>query len=226
MFAAAMSLATACFAPSALGQSAPDAPATRQAIGVPLTLSNFDAGGGLAWRFRFAGGAQLGLDGRALSVRSAYLDGYAAQRGDAFTGAGQVLLPLVQMGPLEIHLRASLGAKALRVDESAGPHRRSTTLLGDVGPIVNVRLAPGLGLRTGWLAITHFQLTPGFDVEALGQVLLAGAVVPLSDDVQLHADVETGGTFGFDGDGGKYLVRGTVGARWVLGGAARSWLSF
>lgn len=210
----------------AASSGAPSAPRTLHAASLQLTGSNFDAGAALGYRVRFAGGMQLGLEGRALAVRDAYVNGFAATGGYAVSGVGLVMVPMVQSGPLDLHFRASLGARSLNVDETTGPDKRGLTLLSELGPVVNIRATKSLTLRTGWLAVTNFQLSPAFDSEALGQVLLAGAVVPVTDDVQLHADVETGGLFGFDGDGGKYVVRGFVGARWAFGGSARSWLSF
>ena len=199
---------------------------TRHAVSLQLTGSNFDSGASLGYRTRFRGGAQLGIEARALAAREAYVDGFAATGGYSVAGLAIGMLPMVQAGPLDLHLRASVGGRSLKVDETTGPRERSFTLVSEVGPVVNVRVSQDLTLRTGWLAITNFQLSPRFDSEALGQVLLAGAVMPLTPDLQLHADVETGGLFGFDGDGGKYVLRGSVGARWVLGGSARSWLSF
>jgi hypothetical protein len=52
--------------------------------------------------------------------------------------------------------------------------------------------------------------------------MLTGLGVALSDSLFLRADVESGGVFGFDGDGTKYETRASVAVRWVSGALARS----
>ena len=111
----------------------------------------------------------------------------------------------------------------LRVIAGA-PTDRATSLLTRVGPIASVRVADALAVRAGWLTLTHMQLSPGGDLEALGQALTAGVVYGATPELQLYADLETGGLVGFDGDGSKLLLRGAVGLRWVLGGEA--WTTF
>ena len=68
------------------------------------------------------------------------------------------------------------------------------------------------------------QRSPSVATETLGQLLLGGVTLAVTDDVQVHLRLETGGLYGFDGDGAKVLTRATVGVRLVPGQAA-SWLN-
>ncbi len=208
--------------------SPPDAAAgVGHAIGAQGSWSNVDAGAGLSYRVRFAGGWQLGLDARYASLRQGYISGYPVERGTALAGSALAMIPWARSGPLELDLRLAAGGRALDADETLSPERRSTTLTTEFGPVVNVHAAPWLTVRAGWLNVVNLQLAPSTDLDALGQLLLAGVAVPVGDRLLAHADFETGGLLGYGGDGGKYLTRVSVGLRWVLGGSdARPWTTF
>ncbi|MCU0684961.1 MAG: hypothetical protein MUF34_22390 [Polyangiaceae bacterium] len=218
--------------PALAGDSTPLAPAasptsTLHALGVQGNWSNVDAGVGLSYRARLPGEAQLGLDARYASLRQGYVSGYAVESGAALAGAAVAMLPWARFGPVVLDLRLSAGVRALDADQTRSPDRSSTTITTDFGPVVNVHAAPWLTLRTGWLNVVNLQIAPATDLDALGQLLLAGVAIPVSDRLLAHADFETGGLFGYDGDGGKYLTRVSVGLRWVLGeSGGRPWTTF
>ncbi|HEU4404358.1 MAG TPA: hypothetical protein VFS43_03615 [Polyangiaceae bacterium] len=216
--------------PNAAPASAPptSAPAgTLHALGVQGGWSNVDAGAGLSYRVRLPGGTQFGLDARYASLREGYISGYAVESGAALAGSAVAMIPWARFGPVDLDVRLSAGARALDADETRSPDRSSTALTTDFGPVVNVHAAPWLTLRTGWLNVVNLQLAPATDLDALGQIVLAGVAVPVGDRLLAHADFETGGLFGYDGDGGKYLTRVSVGLRWVLGeSGGRPWTTF
>lgn len=201
----------------------PHTPSTQHAFILAGGYSSVDATALLGYRLGLAGGVQLGLEVRHAPSRQGYIDGFAATGGSAQYGTLRALFPLAASGPLELGLGTSLGVRRLAANASAGPERTSLAFTSEVGPIAHLQLSPALTLRAGWLQVTHLQTAPSTSLDAMGQVLVLGAMAPVTDSLQLYADLETGGLFGYDGDGGKYLTRGTVGARLMLGGAARRW---
>jgi hypothetical protein len=200
-------------------------PSTLHAFNLAGAYSNVDSAAILGYRLRLSNGLQLGAEVRYAPSRRSYIDGFATTGGAARYGTLRALVPLASSGPLELGLGTTLGVRALSVDTTPGPDRDSLALTSEIGPVAHLRLTRGLTLRAGWLQVTTLQTRPNTAVDALGQVLLLGATAPVTDTVQLYADFETGGLFGYDGDGGKYLTRGLIGARWVLGGAARRWMT-
>ncbi|WP_309887711.1 hypothetical protein [Archangium sp.] len=190
------------------------------------SYSNVDSAVTLGYRLRLPSGVQLGLEARHAPSREAYIDGFPGTGGSAQYGTLRALVPLASAGPLTIGFGANLGLRSLSVRSSLGPDSSSLAVTSELGLLAHLPLSSLLTLRAGWLQVTSFQTKPGFAVDALGQVMVLGVTAPVTDSLQLFADLETGGLFGYDGDGGKYLTRGTLGARLVLGGAARRWTAF
>lgn len=73
--------------------------------------------------------------------------------------------------------------------------------------------------------IRHIRCADGidFDLDWLRDFADLSLVVAATDDLQLAVLGETGGLYGYDGDGGKYAARLGVSLR-VVPGAAKSWL--
>jgi hypothetical protein len=197
----------------------------QHALSVNGSLSGTDAHGALAYSLRTAAGWQLGAEVRLAAPRESFISGYPASGGVAPSGLLHGVAPLVDAGPLQLSLALQLGVRALFAADSVGPDTRALVLLTRLGPIASVRVTDAFAVRAGWCSVVNLQLTPGADLEALGQVLMLGAVVHFTPSLAAYADFETGGLLGFGGDGGKYLVRGSLGLRWTLNGGA-PWSTF
>lgn len=195
------------------------APSTWHAFGLAGGVSNVDASVTGAYRLGLAGGWQLGLDAILSRKREAYISGRELDRGTALSGAALAMIPLVQRGPLSMHLRLGAGLRRLDGEGPQAPRGTSLALTTELGPIANLAVTPGFTVRTGFVNVLNLQLDPATDVDALGQMLTFGVNKALGSSLQIHVDVETGGLFGYDGDGGKYLTRGTLGLRYVPGAA-------
>ena len=202
-----------------VAHAAPD-----QAVQVAGALSPAEARVRLGWRQRWASGLQAGAEVRLGSAQALYLDGWPVDGGTTLGALGQLSLPLAHSGPVALDLRIDGGPTLLAADEATPSGARSLGARLEVSPLATVALREGLAGQLGWTLVTGLQLQPGFAVDALGQVLVAGGVVALSDSLQLSVRGETGGLYGYNGDGGKYLVRGGVGLRWIPGSADR-WLN-
>jgi len=200
-------------------------PSSLHGFSMAGSYSNVDSALTLGYRLRLPSGVQLGLEARHAPSREAYIDGFLGTGGSAQHGTFRALVPLASAGPLTIGFGANLGLRSLSVRNSL-PDSSSLAVTSELGLLAYLPLSSRLTLRTGWLQVTSFQTKPGFAVDALGQVMVLGVTAPVTDSLQLFADLETGGLFGYDGDGGKYLTRGTLGARLVTGGAARRWTAF
>jgi hypothetical protein len=218
-------MATSLLLLSLLAQPIPP-PEISQSLSINAGLSSTDAHGAIGYRLRSSGGWQIGAELRIAGSREAFISGFAADGG----AAGAVTLigaaPLVEVGPLELALVTHLGARVLDATRASGPDDRATLFTSRLGPIASIALGEHVALRAGWLNVVNLQLAPSTDLEALGQVVTLGAAAAISDELQAYVDFETGGFLGFDGDGTKYLNRGTVGLRWMFSGARSDWTNF
>lgn len=195
------------------------APSTWHAVGLAAGVSNVDASLTGAYRLGLAGGWQLGIETTLSRKREAYISGRQLDQGTAVYGTTLGMIPLVQRGPLSMHLRLGAGLRRLEGKGPQAPRDTSLALTTELGPVANLTVTPGFTVRTGFLNVLNLQLDPTGDIDALGQVLFFGVNKALGTSMQIHADLETGGLFGYDGDGGKYLVRGLIGLRYVPGAA-------
>jgi hypothetical protein len=178
--------------------------------------SSVDARGELGYRVRSSGGWQLGVGLAVARPSEAYISGYPARGGRALYGAVLGVAPLLELGPLELTGFLSLGGRALTGTSTRAPDSSSFALTTRLGPVAAVHLTDSWSLRAGWLNVFDLQLRPDTAADAIGFVLLAGLSVAPAASLHLYADLETGGLVGYDGDGAKYLTRGTLGARWLF----------
>ena len=221
-----MTAALAAAITAVAGAARAETPGITHALGVEAGGSNADLGGGLSYAMRFPGGVQLGLAGRAGTPLEAYVSGYRVEGGAYARGALLLALPLWQGDSTEIGLSIVSGARGLWATEPDSVARTSMAWTNEIGPIVAVHAAPWLTIRAGWLAIYHMQLDPTFDTDAMGARLYAGPAFHLSDRVQVFAEASGAGVVGYDGDGGKWVLSGTLGARFLFGSGARAWRLF
>ena len=128
---------------------------------------------------------------------------------------------------MQIDLQVDTGLRLLQTSEPVGDDlSRSLTLLNSLRPLATLTVHEAVDLQLGWTARFDLQRAPTPAADAFGQVLLAGAVVHLSPGLDLALRAETGGLYGYDGDGAKYLTRGGLGLRWFPGDDPRSFSNF
>ncbi|WP_437743062.1 hypothetical protein WME73_48270 [Sorangium sp. So ce302] len=188
-----------------------------------------DTGGGLELdgRVRLAGGAQLGAAASFWALERAYMGGRTVPGASGASGAAVFLMPLVTHGPLELDLRLRTGFLALR-DVGGGNGGGSSGGGGDapasalrhineLSMVAHVALGEAWLLRAGAAVGFELELDPTTELADLAQVLTAGAGYAVSEHVLLTLDASAGGSFGFNGDNGKFLLEGAFGARFAFG---------
>jgi hypothetical protein len=201
--------------------AAAEPPGPRVMAGVAALGSSTGGGLSLDARLRFQGGQQfgLGVSGQALSV--AYFDGYRA-KGVAASEAGFIaLLPFVRAEGFELSVRLGTGLRYLRDTGTLDtPHASALRSVTELGCLAHVQLGERHLLRAGALLVLELQTRPNMALADQMQLLTLGFGRALSPDLLLYATVEAGGTYGFDGDNGKTVLRGALGLRLSFGAPA------
>ncbi|WP_437714051.1 hypothetical protein WMF45_48660 [Sorangium sp. So ce448] len=183
-----------------------------------------DTGGGLELdgRVRLAGGAQLGAAASFWALERAYMGGQTVTGASGASGAAVLLMPLVTHGPLELDLRLKTGFLALRDvggGDGEGGDAPASALrhVDELSMVAHVALGEAWLLRAGATVGFELELDPTTELADLAQVLTAGAGYAVSEHVLLTLDAGAGGSFGFNGDNGKFLLEGSFGARFAFG---------
>ena len=203
-------LCISTFSPAASAQTA------RAGASVNAALLASDVGAGLGFdaRWHLPGGQQLGLGASAAWLGTAYVGGRKVHA--AFSGQAQLsaLFPLLERRPLSLDLRISSGLRVLRdTAEREASDRTALRSVSELGLLAHVRLDERHLLRAGPLLTLEFELKPTFAVADQAQLLTLGVGRALTRDLLLYATVDAGGSYGFDGDNGKAMVRGALGLR-------------
>jgi hypothetical protein len=192
-------------------------------------ISNVGAGGALEFRLRTASELQFGVDVAAGRDWEAYLSGYAARDALRFELGASMLAPVWRRDDVTM----SLGARGhLRhLADAASDSRFAPTASWAAGLDLALLLHAPIGergmLRIGAVVPIGFELSPTFQMDNSGSggaLISLGGAVGISDHFAITLDVDAGGVFGADGDGMKFLARGTVALRYQPG--ARPWLRF
>ncbi|WP_437575462.1 hypothetical protein [Sorangium sp. So ce887] len=192
-------------------------PEARFVLGSRLMGRNTGGGVELDGRVRLAGGAQLGAVASFWALDRAYIGGQTVKGASDVSGAAVVLMPLVTHGQLELDLRLRSGFLALH-DVGGGDGAASGIRhFDELSMIAHVALGDVWLLRAGALLDFELELDPTTDLADLAQVLTAGAGYAVSENVLLTLDASAGGTFGFNGDNGKFILEGSFGARFAFG---------
>lgn len=203
--------------------TANEATPLRAAAGVAAVGST--AGGGLSLDVRLVlnGGAQLGLGVSGQALRVAYFGGQTVHGAAGGEAAFILLLPTWRRSGFELDLRMSTGLRYLGdVGALAGPHGSAQRSVTELSYLAHVRLAESYQLRAGAALVVEVETTPTVAVADQMQLLTVGLGRVLYPSLLLYANVEAGGTYGFDGDNGKTVLRGSLGLRLPFGADARS----
>jgi hypothetical protein len=151
------------------------------------------------------------------------LSGYKAEgvwAGDA-TLIG--LFPLLRATPLELDLRVGSGARYLRdVGWQGTPHESAVRWSSEVAILAHVRLGERGLFRAGAIIGADLELDPTVQLADQAAMLTVGVGHAITPRVLLYGNVDAGGTYGFDGDNGKTILRGALGLRMTFDADART----
>lgn len=197
--------------------------APRVAVTLSPAYSGTDTRGVLGVRVGAPDGAQAGVDLRLAAVRTGWIDGWDVSSGVATSGLLHGAVPLHRSERFRVDLRANVGARLLAASATDAPVDRSWALLTEIGPRATLRVHDRVAVGLGFENVVDLQLDPSFAVDGLGQLLQAQLVVAPTDDWQVGVQGETGGLYGYDGDGAKFAGRLGLTLRYAPG-AAKDWL--
>lgn len=211
------------FSPAALA----DRPPPDHALSAVAELAPAEPRARVEWRTQLPNNVQLGVSGQAGLAHGLYLDGWPVEGGRSFTALLSGSAPLVHEDRVQLDLQLETGPRLLLPSAPVGGGLdRSLALAIGLRPLATMAVNDALDVQLGWTARFDLQLDPAPVPDALGQLLLAGAVVHLGPHLDLALRAETGGLFGYGGDGAKYAARGGLGLRWFPGGADRRFSNF
>jgi len=188
---------------------------TTLALGSSIACTTTSVGVELDVRARFSGGVQLGLGVSSSAHERAFMTGQVVRKAGSLGGVGILLVPLVLEGPLELDLRVESGVLGVR-----GLGERDVSALRQVNEfamLAHVQLGRSFLLRAGAVLGLALEVDPAFALADQSQLLTAGLGYALSKHVLLHAGVTAGGSYGFDGDNGKFIFEGMLGVRAPFG---------
>lgn len=183
-----------------------------------------DTGGGLELDLRawFPNGIQLGAAFGAFANERAYLSGQPVLGVAGFSGTGIFMAPLVTHAPLTLDLRLESGAVILH--DVGGPGaalvgapRTAIRQTNELGLIAHVAIGDDWLFRGGALLGVDLEVGDAVELADQTQLLTVGAGYAVSDHVLVYADATAGGSYGFDGDNGKFLFEGSLGLRIPFG---------
>jgi hypothetical protein len=188
---------------------------TRLVLGSGVVGTTTSAGVEFDARARFGGGVQLGAGASLSAHERAFMSGQVVRRAGSLGGTGILLLPLVLRGPFELDLRVESGVLGVR--GLGGTEASAVRQVNELAMLAHVALGESFLLRAGAVLGLELEVDPAFALADQSQLLTAGVGYALSEHVLLHAGMTGGGTYGFDGDNGKFIFEGTLGVRAPFG---------
>jgi hypothetical protein len=189
--------------------------ATRFIFGSRLIARDTGAAVELDARARFPGGIQLGVATTASALERAYITGQTAIGVAGVSGVGIFLAPLLTTAPLTLDLRVKSGVAGF-YDVGAND-QTALRQVNELGFFAHVSLDEDWLLRAGAVIGVELELGDAVLVADQSQLLDFAVGYALSDNVLAYVQTSGGGTFGFDGDNGKFLFEGSLGLRVPFG---------
>ncbi len=197
----------------------------RASVEAAALASGSGAGRGLGVllgaRLHSRAGAQLGFAVAGQALELAYLGGQTATGLMAGEATLLGLLPLLRASSLELDFRLATGVRYLRdLGVHDTPHTSSLRSVTELAWLAHVRLDRRHLLRAGVLIALELETTPTMALADQMQLLSVGLGRAIAPNVALMAAVEAGGSYGFDGDNGKAVLRGSLALRVAFDGDA------
>lgn len=194
-----------------------------------LRAGNTGYGGLVGVRRRFRRGIGLGVEVESVFTPDAVIGGYATEDNLVLAARAPMFFPVYRSRQLTMALTFAPGLYYTQ-SFTEGPTPRTPSqglsITVDAGVFAYIRATPHLTWVAGVENPFGVQVEPIVDLSKIGTLLVTGPVVPINDRMSWFATLEAGGVFGSNGDGGKFLVRGTTGLRVVFGTSARQWRAF
>ena len=191
-------------------------------LGVAGLVETVGGGLSLDGRYRFGSGLQLGLVGASRGLSKVYFGGRKIEGAVAGDAQALLLVPLRFSGPLELDLRLTSGVRYARdLGEQSSTHEHALRSVTELACLAHVRLGERQLLRAGAILGVELETEPTQELADQTQLLTLGFGHALAPSALLYAQVDAGGSYGFDGDNGKALLRGALGLRFTFGGDAR-----
>jgi hypothetical protein len=207
---------------SARAASPPEAGLPQPVLGVAALGGVAGAGLALEGRLRVASGVQVGIGVTSQALRVAHIGGYAVRGVSGNEVRLLALFPLLESQGFELDLRLATGLIYLHdVGTLESPYRHALRSSTEVACLAHVRLGDHNVLRAGVILGFDLETEPTTSLADQSQLLSVGFGRALGPSTLLYASVEGGGTYGFNGDNGKAVLRGSLGLRFALGGDAR-----
>jgi hypothetical protein len=199
--------------------SADDETTTTGSFGVAATGSNEAYGLALDARLVLPRGTQLGLALEGTGVTTGYFGGRTIHGAAGATSTALALVPLARTHGLALDLRLSTGVRYVRdVGARDSQYTRAIRSVTELGLFAHLRVGPWLLVRAGALCVFELELRPTVALADQAGLLSLGVGVALTDHALLFATLDAGGTYGFDGNNGKVIVRSALGLRVPIGG--------
>lgn len=190
-------------------------------VGFALRGSAEGGGLGVDARLRLPHGTQLGVMVASDYLEAAHIGGFVTHGAVAAEVRVLALVPLARSSGVEFDLRLSTGVRFFRdvgtPATNGNDGMRSST---ELALLAHVRLGERLLLRAGATIVLELETRPTVSIADQMQLLTLGLGSTLGQRTLLYGTVDAGGTYGFDGDNGKVVVRGELGLRIPLGDGA------
>lgn len=209
-----------------LHERPPPSPAVETAgvsgiVGAALRVSNEGGGLGVDARLRLPRGSQLGVVVASDYLETAHVGGLVTHGAATAEVRLLALVPLVRSPRLELDLRLSSGFRFLRdVGTPVTNGRDATRSSTELALLAHVPLGERLLLRVGAVIVIELEIRPTTALADQMQLLTLGLGAALGPRALLYGTVDAGGSYGFDGDNGKVVVRAELGLRIPLGDGA------
>ena len=199
---------------------------TAHAATVSARGSELGFGAKLGYRARFRRGLGLGLEVEGLYDPEAVLGGHVTERNGFINARVPVFFPMLRSDRLTMALLVAPGVRVgLAGEPGFGPDRSVAATL-ETGVFAYLHVSRRFTWMLGVDIPLAVQVDPITDVSEIGTLIATGPVVTLTPQLNLYATVDAGGLFGSDGDGGKFLLRGTAGVRFHWGMNAADWTAY
>lgn len=165
-------------------------------------------------------GTQVGLHVTGEAFGTGHLSGQVTHDTASFEPSVLLLTPLVRTPGLELALRLRAGGRFSY--EREAPRRQATRAVSEVAMLAHLRLRERGLLRLGPLVGIELEVSPTVELADQTLLIVLSGGYAVTPHALLFASMEGGGSYGFGGDNGKVILRGTIGLRVSLSGDART----
>jgi hypothetical protein len=180
-----------------------------------------ESGGGIELdaRMRLLCGVQLGAAFGLMGYERAYVSGQTVLGAGGLSGTAIFVAPVVTAHPVELDLRLESGVLAI---DDFGQDVTALRQTDELGMFAHVHIGDLWLLRAGAIVGVEMEVDPTVDLADQTQLITLGVGYAISDHLLAYVDATGGGTFGFNGDNGKFVFEGSFGLRVPFGaGGAR-----